>query len=67
MPTIRLTQAAVEKLKPPAEKAVTYWDNQCPGFGLRITSRNRRTWLAMYRVQGKAVMETSARWPKLPL
>lgn len=58
MPTIKLTQAAVEKLRPPADKVVTYWDNQCPGFGLRITSRNRRTWLAMYRVKGRAVMET---------
>jgi integrase len=66
MPTIRLTQAAVEKLKPPAEKAVTYWDNQCPGFGLRITSRNRRTWLAMYRVQGKAVMETLGTMAETP-
>jgi integrase len=66
MPTIRLTQAAAEKLKPPAEKAVTYWDNQCPGFGLRITSRNRRTWLAMYRVQGKAVMETLGTMAETP-
>jgi hypothetical protein len=36
MLTIKLTQAAVDKLKPPAEKPLTYWDKQCPGFGLRI-------------------------------
>jgi len=32
MPTIKLTQAAADKLKPPAEGSVTYWDNQCPSF-----------------------------------
>jgi integrase len=58
MPTIKLTQAAVDRLSAPAEKAITFWDNQCPGFGLRITARNRRTWIAMYRVKGRAVMET---------
>jgi integrase len=58
MPTIKLTQAAADKLKPPAEKAVTYWDNQCPGFGLRISARGRRTWIALYRIGKKQVMET---------
>jgi integrase len=57
MPTLKLTQAAADKLKP-GDQPVTYWDSQCPGFGLRITPRGRRTWLAMYRVDGKAVMET---------
>ena len=66
MPTIKLTQAGAERLKPPADKAVTYWDNQCPGFGLRVSPRNRRTWLAMYRVGGKAVMETLGTMAETP-
>ena len=66
MPTIKLTQAAVEKLKPPVDKAITYWDNQCPGFGLRITALGRRTWLAMYRVKGRAVMETLGTMAETP-
>ena len=66
MPTIKLTQAAVDRLRRPAEQAVTYWDNQCPGFGLRISARNRRTWLAMYRVNGKAVMQTLGTMAQVP-
>ena len=66
MPTIKLTQAAADRLSVPAEKAVTYWDNQCPGFGLRVSPRNRRTWLAMYRVAGKSVMQTLGTMAQVP-
>jgi integrase len=63
MPTIKLTQPAVDKLKPPVSGRVEYWDSQCPGFGLRVSApaRNgagRKTWVAMYRVDGKLVRET---------
>ncbi|MGH9436805.1 MAG: tyrosine-type recombinase/integrase [Terriglobia bacterium] len=58
MPTIKLTQAAADKQKAPAEGRKIFWDNQCPGFGLRITASDARSWVAMYRVRGKAVMET---------
>ena len=63
---IKLTQAAADRLSVPAEKAVTYWDNQCPGFGLRVSPRNRRTWLAMYRVAGKSVMQTLGTMAQVP-
>jgi integrase len=59
MPRVKMTQAAADKIRPPTDKInETHWDTQCPGFGLRISSKNRRTWIAMYRVGGKAVMET---------
>ena len=38
MPTLKLTQAAVERLKPPASGRVEYWDSQLPGFGLRVSA-----------------------------
>jgi integrase len=72
MPTIKLTQAAADKLKPPGEKAVTYWDNQLPGFGLRIAPQRRpdkparRTWVTMYRVGKKSVMESIDTMAKMP-
>jgi len=59
MPTIRLTQAAVEKLKPPAKRDI-FWDRGLPGFGLRITPSGHKAWVAMYRVHGRSVMETLA-------
>ena len=37
MPTLKLTQAAVERLKPPASGRIEVWDSQLPGFGLRIS------------------------------
>src|SRR5216683_2872227 len=58
MPTIRLTQVAVDRLRPPASGRVEYWDNQLPGFGLRVSETGRKTWMAMYRVKGKLVRET---------
>src|SRR2546423_7290342 len=58
MPTVRLTQRAVETLKPPAAGRVEYWDSHLPGFGLRVASSGRKTWVAMYRVAGKLIRET---------
>jgi integrase len=58
MPTIKLTQPAIEKLKAPSFGRIEYWDNQLPGFGLRISETGRRTWVVMYRVGGKLVRET---------
>jgi hypothetical protein len=58
MPTTKLTQAAVEKLKAPEEGRKEYWDSQLPGFGLRISDSGRKTWVALYRVGGKLVRET---------
>jgi integrase len=59
MPKIKLTQLACERLKPPTEvQNITYWDLQLPGFGLRVSTRGRKTWIAMYRVNRREVMET---------
>jgi integrase len=57
MPTLKLTQAAVDKLKPPVTGRVEYWDSQLPGFGLRVSDTGRKTWQALYRVDGKMVRE----------
>src|SRR5882762_2083860 len=66
MPTIRLTQVAIEKLKPPAEGREVHWDRTLPGFGLRLTANGARSWIAKYRVNGKAVMETIAPVTRMP-
>jgi len=58
VPTIRFTQTAIDKLPPPATGRIEYWDRHLPGFGLRIAHSGRKTWLAMYRVDGKLVRET---------
>jgi integrase len=74
MPTLRFTQLAIERLKPPVSGRVEYWDATLPGFGLRISAprsgqdEGRRTWQALYRVNGKLKRETigtTATIPKL--
>jgi integrase len=57
MPTLKLTQAAVNNLKPPMRGRIEVWDSQLPGFGLRISDTGRKTWQAFYRVGGKMVRE----------
>mgnify|MGYP003700743005 CR=1 FL=1 len=49
MPKMRLTDAAVKRLKPPADGQVEYFDELLPGFGLRISSKGRKAWVLFYR------------------
>jgi len=73
MPNLKLTQVAVDRLKPPASGRREYWDTTLPGFGLRISAARpglpaRRVWQCMYRVRGKQVREqlgTLAAIPKI--
>jgi integrase len=64
MPKLKLTQLSVERgCKPPASGRVEYWDNQLPGFGLRVAAARdgreaRKTWQVMYYVDGRRVRET---------
>jgi hypothetical protein len=67
MPTLKLTQLAVDKgCKAPESGRIEYWDTQLPGFGLRVAAHRpgrkdgaaRRSWQVMYRVGGRKVRET---------
>jgi integrase len=58
MPTTKLTQAAVERLKATEQGRMEYWDTQLPGFGLRISDSGRKIWIALYRVGSRLVRET---------
>jgi integrase len=66
MPKTRLTQAAVDRINPPAEGRVEVWDTVLPGFGLRIASSGRKTWQVLYRVQGRPVRETLGTLATIP-
>ena len=73
MPTIKLTQLSVDRLKPPAAGRIEYWDSQLPGFGLRVSAPNRKgearkSWQVIYRIAGKQIRETlgtSAQFPNV--
>jgi hypothetical protein len=66
MPTVRLTQIAAAKLTPPSAGRVVYWDRLLPGFGLRVSASGAKSWVAMYRVDGKSILETLGPLGKIP-
>lgn len=66
MPTVKLTQVAVDRLKPPASGRIDYFDTQLPAFGLRVSSSGRKSWIVMYRVGGKLVRETLGTLTRIP-
>ena len=59
MPTLKLTDAAVQKFKAPAGQRIEYFDATLPGFGLRVagptkrTPSGRKSWVLFYRVRGE--------------
>jgi integrase len=66
LPTVKLTQVAVERLRPPASGRIEYFDTQLPAFGLRISATGRKSWIVMYRVDGKLVRETLGALRRIP-
>jgi len=66
LPTVKLTQAAVDRLRPPAAGRTEYFDTQLPAFGLRISATGRKSWIVMYRVDGRLVRETLGPLARIP-
>ena len=51
---MKLTKANVARLElPPGKTDVIYFDEEDPGFGLRIRAGGKRTWIAQYRIGAK--------------
>jgi integrase len=55
MPQVKLTVRNVSTLPAPAEGFIEYFDVGLPGFGLRVSSKGRRTWIVRYRIKGRKV------------
>jgi integrase len=53
MPKIALTDAAVKRLKAPAQGQIDFFDSGYPGLTLRISCGGRKTWNYCYRFAGK--------------
>jgi len=65
MPRVNLTQAEANKL--PTPTAVVYWDSNLAGFGLRVSPKGRKTFIAQYRVKGgPEVVETIGTMQLIP-
>jgi integrase len=67
MPKLALTQAAVAVLPIPSDSSVTHWDTHLAGFGVRVSPKGRKTYIAQYRVTGgREVVETIGTTHMLP-
>jgi integrase len=53
MPTMKLTDKLVSNAKAPKSDRLELWDSLLPGFGLRITDKDARSWFVMYRAGEK--------------
>src|ERR1700745_4506443 len=51
MPRIRLTKSTIDAL-PPGKSDVVYWDAGYPGFGVKVTPKGRKVFVALYRTGG---------------
>lgn len=62
----RLTDKYLKALEPEAQR-FTVWDEEIPGFGIRVSPEGRKSWVFQYRVrragQGKL---TFGVWPEVP-
>ena len=68
MPTIKLTQAAVDKISPPKAGRLEVFDTLLPGFGLRVAATGHKAWILFYRFEGKQrryTIGTLAKHPKV--
>lgn len=50
---MKLTKLRVEGLLAPTSGQALYWDNELRGFGVRVSSTGKRSYIAQGRVQGK--------------
>lgn len=67
MPRIKFTDAAIQRLKPPASGQVDYFDVAYPALALRVTANDVRSWVYFGRVYGKIKRATLGRYPDLSL
>lgn len=49
----RLTKSFIDKITPPPTGYALHWDEQDRGFGLRVTSDGKRTYIVQGRIHGK--------------
>ncbi len=67
MPRLRLTSAAIEKLKTSQDRRQEFFDTLLPGLALRVSKRGSKAWVLFYRPHGKLVRQTLGRYPVISL
>jgi integrase len=65
MPTRKLTDLFVERVKPPTRGRIEYFDASFGGLSLRVTDRGVKSWAVIYRAQGRLRRYTIGRYPAI--
>jgi hypothetical protein len=68
MPTMKLTQLAVDRIGAPNAGRVEYFDTVLPSFALRVAQSGHKSWVVFYRVRGRQrryTIGTLAQYPKV--
>ena len=65
----RLTEASIQRTKPPAKGRIELADALVAGLYIRITERDKRSWSVMYRIAGNRRVQrlTLGSWPAVGL
>ncbi len=62
-----LTDVALRKLSPPASGSMEVWDGRLPGFGVRVSPKGTKSFILLYRHEGRPKRLTIGRYPMLTL
>src|SRR5690348_4012545 len=62
-----LTDAGIQRIKPPAKSSLEIFDLGYPGLALRIGHGGAKSFEVFYRINGKLRRETLGRWPAISL
>lgn len=65
MPTIKLTDLAAERIKPPALGRIEYFDVSFGSLALRVTAQGHKSWSLFYRTGGRLRRFTLGKFPAL--
>lgn len=55
---MKLTKTNIDKVQPPAEGYKIEWDDSLKGYGLRVTAKGKKVFVAQSRVRNKAACIT---------
>jgi integrase len=67
MPTKKLTDLFVDRVKPPARGRDEYFDAVFGGLALRVTNRGHKSWSLFYRMGGRLRRFTIGNYPPIKL
>lgn len=63
---MKFTNKSIEKIKPQAER-FEVWETNGKGFGLRVSPAGKKSWVYLYRYDGRPRRMTFGEYPKMGL